>query len=234
MFPQVLLDFEDRVKEVDLYFQLLLSLDNDEIQVVKGTGSQTVPEGRPPAEWSSMLKGAAYLVLYNLVEAFVRRGFQAVFDTIRSEGVSGSELIEVLRDQWMAQRNRVVKHFDGSPKVYMKISSQIIKDVIARQVASMSHAGLPISGNIDADVVREVCLDHGVALRIPAAAKGGIALATVRVKRNALSHGDESFAEAGRSLVAITFVSEKNEIVLFMRSVLTNLEKYATDRAYKV
>lgn len=233
MFAQVIADFDDRVKEVNLYFNTLLALENDEIAVVPGTAGQVLPVGKPPVEWASMLKGTAYLILYNVVEAFIRRGFQELFDTIRVESLCGADLIEKLRTQWIAQRNRKVKAFDGSPKVYMGIAGDIIKEVIAKQTATMSHAHLPITGNIDADVIRRVCSDHGVALTVPPGAKGGVALNTVKVKRNALSHGDESFAEAGRYLVAKDLISAKEEIVMFMESVLHTLETYANAKSYK-
>lgn len=234
MFAQVLADFDARVKEVDLYFDALLSLENDEIAVVAGTAAQVLPVGKPPAEWASMLKGAAYLILYNLVEAFIRRGFQELFDAIRAENLCGADLIEEVRKQWIEQRNRKVAAFDGSPKVYMGIASEIIKEVIAKQAATMSHARLSITGNIDADVVRRVFLDHGITLTVPPAARGGSALDTVKVKRNALSHGDESFEEVGRYLVAKDLAAAKDEIALFMQSILNNLESYANAKSYKI
>lgn len=234
MFAQVIADFDERVKEVNLYFDALLSLENAEIAVIPGTSGQVLPVGKPPAEWASMLKGTAYLILYNLVEAFLRRGFQELFDSIKADKLCGADLIEDLRTQWIAQRNRKVKAFDGSPKVYMEIASDIVKEVIAKQAAAMSHAHLPITGNIDADVVRRVCSDHGVTLTVPPEARGGAALVTVKVKRNALSHGDKSFAEAKRNLVARDLLSAKEEIVFFMRSILNNLETYSNAKSYKI
>src|SRR5262245_32187265 len=149
MFAQVKADFDDRVLEVDLYFKLLASIDNGEIAVVPGTGSQVVPPGSPPAEWGRMLKGAAYLVLYNLVEAFVRRGFEAVFEAIKSDGLCGTQLIQLLREQWVMQKNRQVSAFDGSPKVYMRIANDIMDEIVNSKVAHLSRHHLPVSGNLD-------------------------------------------------------------------------------------
>ena len=117
MWETLLADFEDRAREVDLYFQFLIAMENDEFQIVKGTGAQVVQIGDPPAEWKCMLKGGASLVLYNLVESFMRRGFQSLFNTIKSEGLCGNELIDEFILQWVEQRNRAVSAFDGSPKV---------------------------------------------------------------------------------------------------------------------
>src|SRR5258708_4941276 len=125
MFAQVMADFSERANEVDLYFEYLLALDNNEIAIVPGTGPQVVPLGAPSPDWGRMLKGTAYLVLYNLVEAFVRRGFKAVFDSIKGDGLCGVDLIKLLRTQWIMQKNRKVSTFDGSPKVYMGIANDI-------------------------------------------------------------------------------------------------------------
>lgn len=234
MFAQVFADFDDRVSETDLYFQALAALDNDEIAIVPGTAGQVLAVGAPPADWGRMLKGAAYLVLYNLVEAFIRRGFQAVFDTIRGEGLCGADLVDLVREQWITQRNRTVAPFDGSPKVYMAIANGIVKDIIDKKAVHMVHARLPISGNMDADVIRAVCQGHGIDHTVPAAAKGGTALSTVKAKRNALSHGDESFVEVGRMLVAADLIKAKDEIVIFVRSILQNLQQYAVNKTYRV
>jgi MAE_28990/MAE_18760-like HEPN len=234
VFAQVHADFNDRVREVNSYFDLLRSLDNDEVAILAGTTGQVTPLGKPPAEWRSLLKGAAHLILYNLVEAFVRRGFQEVFEAIRADGLCGADLIEAVRTQWIEQRNRKVSAFDGAPKVYMGIAGDIIKEVIAKQAAEMTHDRLPITGNIDADVVRQVCRDHGVTLTIPPGAKGGAALKNVKTKRNTLAHGQESFIEVGRSATVADLVLAKNEIVMFMQSVLNNLESYATSKSYKL
>jgi hypothetical protein len=234
MFAQVSADFDDRVREVELYFQVLSAIDNDEIAVITGTGPQIVPVGTPPDDWGMMLKGAAYLILYNLVEAFVRRGFQAVFESIKNDGLSGIQLSELFRTQWVMQKNRRVKAFDGLPKVYMEIANEIVMEIVSNKVAMLSRDHLPISGNLDAEAIRDVCFRHGVSHNTPAAAKGGAALTTVKQKRNALSHGDESFVECGRNLVAADLVKAKVEIVLFMKSILENLETFATSKSYKI
>jgi hypothetical protein len=233
MFAQVLADFEDRVSEVDLYFQILSALDNDEIVVAKGSGPQILPIGRMPQDGDSMLKGAAYLVIYNLVEAFVRRGFQAVFDAIHADGLNGVELTELLRTQWIMQKNRTIQTFDGSPKVYMEIAIEIVGEIISKKSARLNRDRLPMSGNLDADLIRDVCVRHGVDYKTPPAANGGSVLTIVKKKRNSLAHGDESFSECGRQATAAELIAAKNEVILFIRGILHNLEKFATSKAYK-
>lgn len=233
MFEQLLSEFEDRVREVNLYFQVLAALDNDELSIVAGTAGQFAPEGAPPGDWGRMLKGASYLVLYNLVEAFVRRGFQQVFDTIKSDSVCAADLIEELRVQWIEQKNRTVKHFDGSPGVYMNLAHELIEDIFSKNRVALHRDRLPVSGNLDADKIRTICHLHGVDATVPAAAKGGASLEIVKKKRNSLSHGDESFVEVGRNLAACDLSKSKDEVIAFMRGIIENLEKFAATKSYR-
>ncbi len=233
MFAQVLTDFDERVAEVDLYLQLLKALDNEEIVIAAGAGPQVLPPGTPPEDCGRMLKGAAYLVLYNLVEAFVRRGFQTVFDVIRGESLCGADLTEHFRRQWMSQRYRRIQAIDGSPRQYMDIADEIIQHMLERKTASMGHRSLPISGNIDADAIRDVFGLHGVDATTPPETRGGDSLKLVKAKRNALAHGDESFVECGRHVTVKDLVEAKDEVVLYVRSILGNLQLFTETKGYK-
>jgi len=51
MFSTLMLDFEERVREVDLFFTVLAGAENGELAVVKGTGPQVIPGNLLPADW---------------------------------------------------------------------------------------------------------------------------------------------------------------------------------------
>ncbi|MCY2966392.1 MAG: MAE_28990/MAE_18760 family HEPN-like nuclease [Planctomycetota bacterium] len=227
-------DFEERVKEVNLFFDVVAAEENVELTVVKGIATQVLTVGPMPADWARMMKATGYLVIYNLVEAFVRRGFQAVFDAIKNDSLSVGDLIVEIRKQWTIQRNRAIKTYDGSPKLYMDLSHDIVEEIVTKQVAHLSREKLPFSGNIDADVIRKTCFKHGVPFQSSAPAKGGSQLEIVKVKRNALSHGDESFEECGRHATAQEMIDIKTETVQFMRDLLASLEKFSTTKAYRI
>lgn len=226
-------DFEERVKEIDVFFTVLAAVENGELSVAQNGGSLLLSAGSPPTEWGKMLKGAAYLVLYNLVEAFVRRGFQEVFEAIKGDNLSGTELRTELVQQWIMQKNRKVSAFDGSPGVYMKIANKVVSEIMSKQHAVLNHKDLPFSGNLDAEVIRKVCVDHGITPQIDPLAKGGTALVAVVKKRNALSHGDESFSECGGQATIDDLLKAKTEVVLFMRSILRNIKEFANTKSYK-
>ena len=235
MFQQLFSDFDSRVKEVDLYFEIMSKIDAGRLSIdsVTGENENEQEDVSPPADWGRMLKGAFYLVLYNLVEAFIRRGFQVVFDSVASDQLTAIELSEQFRAQWVEQRNRRIQAFDGSPKKYMEIARGMIDEIIARDVISLSRHRLPLSGNLNAKKVRHVCRIHGVDLTVGSDANGGAVLDIVMRKRNALSHGDESFVEAGRDDTVADLKKAKNEVVAFMYDILHSLEQFAIAKSYK-
>ena len=227
MFASVMAECEDRVHEVDVFFALLRAVESNTIKPRPGTGPSL------PPEWIRILKGTAYLVLYNLVEAFVRRGFEAIFESIKSDKLCGIDLTATLRDQWIMQKNREVKAFDGSPKVYMRIAGEIVREISGKKVAYMQKHLLPFPGNLDAESIRKVCSNHGVTVTLPPASKGGGVIKRIKQKRNALGHGDESFAECGRAVTVADLVQTKREIVLYMRGLLQSLKDFSDSKGYK-
>ncbi len=230
MFADVMDAFEERVREIELFCDLLVAVEFDAVAYVDEGGTQIQPV---PQDWGPMLKGSLYLVLYNLVEAFIRKGFEEVFQAIKSDQLCGIELTATLRNQWIVQKNRVVKPLDGSPNVYMKIANSIVDEIAKKTVAALRKDLLPYGGTLDAEKIRKLCHAHGVPMAVDSAALGGAALVTVKSKRNNLAHGDESFAECGRQVTAADLIKATSEIVLFMRGVLSSLETFTNGKQYR-
>ncbi len=226
-------EFEERVREIDLFFSLLQAEENGEIAVTNNGTQQVFPVGRMPPDCGKMLKGTAYLLLYNLVEAFMRRGFQEVFNAIEVDAISGAELSSELLAQWVEQKNRKVKPFVGSPKLYMEMTVEIVSDIVLGKTAKLHRDRLPFSGNLDAAVIRDVCSRHGVTHVTTPASRGGDALATIRINRNLLAHGDESFANCGGNVSLTVLSTAKTETVQYMRDILGNLEAFTAAKRYR-
>ena len=91
------------------------------------------------------------------------------------------------------------------------MAAQLIDHVMNKLVIELDEEALPISGNLDARQIRDLCSSHGIAHTTPQNAKGGRALLTVKDQRNALSHGDLSFSECGRQfeLVDLRRIKDK-------------------------
>jgi hypothetical protein len=55
---------------------------------------------------------------------------------------------------------------------------------------------------------------------------------TVKTERNNLAHGLKSFAECGRDVTYKSLVQTKNQVVVFLRQILSNVEKYISGKEY--
>jgi MAE_28990/MAE_18760-like HEPN len=232
-FQDLVAQFDDRVAEVDVFFNVLSAVDNDELRVVDGVADNFLTKGKPPDSFGPMLKGTANLILYNLVEAFVSKGFEAVFDAIVADRACGVDLNATLRDQWIAQRHRKVTTVDGCPRIYMEVAGTIVDEICGNFVARLHKDHLPFPGTLNADRIRKLFHLHGIELRVDPATKGGEALNPVMKRRNSLAHGDESFAECGRQLTAADLMQAKQEVVLFMRGLIGSLETFATTGRFR-
>jgi len=124
--------------------------------------------------------------------------------------------------------------FSSSPQTYHGKAYEMITGILDNLVVELSEQRLPVSGNLDADLVRKVCRKHGVSVSVHHAAKGGSRLSLIKKQRNALAHGDSSFAECGRQYTVQDLIGIKNETVIFMRSILRNVSKFAARRSYRV
>lgn len=233
MFSEVDEKFAKITAEVELFIALVASSDNNELMIVRGQGPQSTPTGAPPSEWGIMLKATAYLVLYNLIEAVVRMGFKAVYETIKKDSICGNDLTAKLRKQWIEQRNRRIKPFDGSPKLYMEIADELISDIIDKKRVYLSTEHMPALGNYDASVIRHLCDIHGADSTPEPSTKGGVEITNVKKRRNDLSHGLLSFIEVGRDATASDLVKVKVEVITFLRHIIGHLKSFATQNKYK-
>jgi len=73
---------------------------------------------------------------------------------------------------------------------------------------------------------------HGVGYASNPAVRDGYSLKNVRLKRNTLSHGEESFVECGRQYTVQELLDTKQEVVLCMRGVLALLATYTAAKVY--
>lgn len=230
MIDVVIDDFERRVGEIDSFFLLLQTVEQGAYSV-----DAAALGGRPvPGDWGAILKGAAHLVLYNLVEAFTRRGLESLFGRVQDEGLSPLELAAGLRAQWVGQRLRRVDIYSASPKTYHDRTQELVQHIVEAATADFSADDLPFSGNLHPNEIRRVCQMHGVTVASPPEAKGGMALEMVTNKRNALGHGDESFAECGRQFTVAQLVEAKDRLTHFVRGVLGCIKRACDEQSYRV
>lgn len=222
--------FSSRVKEIESFFELLTALEDlpQHLQFSSGKTTKVDPE------WVRLLKGTAFLLLYNLVEASINEAMSSLYSEISSQGVAVHSLTKHLREVWIDQNFKRLDASSASLTRCRELAKSLVTSVLEQTVAELDSDYLPVSGNLDADRIRTLCQAHAIPVKVAQAAKGGKQLSLVRERRNGLAHGDLSFAECGRDFTLSQLIQYKREVVEFVRSTLSNVRKYARSGRYRV
>lgn len=228
----VLADFEQRALEVRSYLRLLKEMERPGSQL----HNPSKPSHRTMAiqdEWRKVSKATAYLLIYNFVESSVRSAFGRLYQTIEGDGCTLRGLSKKLFDLWIDQRHRSITRETASPKNYKETAVAMVQAVLEDQVAKLLSAHLPVSGNLDADAIRDLCHCHGVSVSVPASTKGGRDLGVVKEQRNALAHGNRSFSECGRDVTAADLERIARQTEVFVRAILRNVKSVIDHKSFR-
>lgn len=152
-------------------------------------------------ELTHTLKANTYLLLYNTVEAVMGQLLAEIHDEVKTNHLSLDELsptlyLQVLRALKNGKENidNDFAHPSGHTIVayWLRDYEKRVKD----------NRNPHFSGNIDGKRIKEIGLKYGFASGDPTAdAKlSHTALRTTKSNRNALAHGERSFADLGRGL----------------------------------
>ncbi|NES23426.1 MAG: hypothetical protein F6K41_32040 [Symploca sp. SIO3E6] len=216
-------DFKERTKEVNKYFIFLKSLEQGTTKLImEGKNGATKIRQIDP-ELEKTLKASGFLLLYNLVEATMRDAIEAIFEELRSKGVSFDHIRPELRK--IVLKNLARRNPD---KVLMEITA-ISLDIITAGF----DKGEIFSGNIDGREIRKTAEMYGFSSNTDYAQTGnGQDLLTVKTNRNDLAHGVKSFAEVGRTQTMGDLLRIKKKVVKYLRQILQNIETYIANQDY--
>lgn len=216
-------DFNERSKEVSKYFIFLKSLEQGSTELTMKDSKGNPKTQLIDSELLKTLKASGFLLLYNLVEATMRNAIEAIFDELRSKGVSYDQIRPELKK--VVLKNLKKRSSDKIFASIALISSDIITACFDRQDL--------FSGNIDGKLIRDTANEYGFSCTTNHIKTGnGIDLLTVKANRNQLAHGFESFSEVGRAKSADELLSIKNKTIKYLRQILQNIEQYLINKEY--
>ncbi len=219
--------FDERVREIDLYFEAVKELD-------RGTANHTAETPYFNSEFIKILKANTLLMIYNLVESTVMGGILEIYDKLRQEGLTYSGVRKEIKDIWFSYKFRQVYDQQAHFNSYKGKALEIVNSILTGEVIELDRTATAISGNLDAQQIRNVCNEHGIVFQTDAASRGGVVLETVKDRRNDLAHGTLSFAECGRDYSIDDLEKIKNETVLFLRGLLVGMKQYYDGKQYQL
>ena len=216
-------EYQKRLKEVETYLDTIKLLDKGTctIECVDISGNKHIQQ--IDSELAKILKANGFLILYNLIEATVRNSIAAILSSIAVDGLSYRKLSSKLRNIWIGQEIKSVTEHGTLKNKVAELSETILND----NLLAFEKECINISGNIDAQKIREIAKKFGYA-----ESRDGRCLHTIKEKRNKLAHGEYTFSDIGKEYTSNELITFKDETVTFIEDVLNNVETYINNKGY--
>lgn len=218
--------FDERIQEINLYFNAIKELD-----MSSTNGNSETPYFN--SDFIKILKANTLLMIYNLVESTVMGGILEIYDKLKQEGLTYSGVRKEIKDIWFSYKFRQVYDQKAHYNSYKGKALEIVNSILIGEVIELDRKATAISGNLDAQQIRNVCNQHGIVFQIDAASHGGIVLETVKERRNDLAHGTLSFAECGRDYSIEDLCEIKDQTILFLHGLLDGMKQYYDEKQYQ-
>jgi hypothetical protein len=217
--------FERSRKEIERYFGFL--------QPFLDPTSSSAPS-QLDTELQKIFKAAAMLLLYNVLEASVRNGMLAVYDSVNAAGIDYATASEELRHAWLDQRLRSLDRLNTRYDTFRKHAHELLDNVVrcvALEFDLDPERALDLAGNVDARKIRELATKHGINLNEELGEDRGFRLLEVKTLRNRLAHGFLSFADCGRDLDWSAMNGAKDQVVEYLRAWFDCLDVFVQSLA---
>lgn len=216
-------DFNDRSGEIWGYLNLLKFIEysgNEILSTENELRYQITPDVR------KTLKGAIYIILYNLIESTMREAICYIHETIYRNNVSFDELCPTLQKEILKR----IKH--NSITIDNLIKGQ--KNGISFDISYTSFNRKTLfSGNIDIEEIKKKSKIYGFSTDCEyTTTKHGEKLSTVKTHRNDLAHGNVSFSKIGQNMTYADLEATCSEVISYLESILHNIEDYIKKSSY--
>ncbi|MDE9379973.1 MAE_28990/MAE_18760 family HEPN-like nuclease [Vibrio alginolyticus] len=215
-------EYDKRKGEIEAYITLLQALSSDGAKVTDIDDN----ESSISAIQQKVCKASCYLLIYNLVEATVMNGVQSIYNRIKDEGLGFSAIMDLLKKVWWHSKG---ESLTSTPK------GELIETVYNYYCETHSGDALDfkdfvsgVSGNMDADGVRNVCHKYGIR-----AVADGRHLGNVKQYRNWLAHGNKSFSDIGQDVTVTQLIEIKSNVFSFLDEYVSNVNTYLDNQCYK-
>lgn len=221
--------FEDRKTEIDFYYSILKDLDSSNGKI----------NTKDNARFERILKSNFLLMLYNLIEACITTGFIEIYEAIEAYGNTYTDLITEFQKIWSDYKVSEPSEDTANQGTYKKIVRNILSDILSNKPLKFEISDqvkftkniLRISGNLDARAIRDLLDEHNITF-VDKTEK--LKILTVKLKRNQLAHGEESFGDSSRDYTVSDLGGFKDEVLCFIQDVLNTMKEYYDNKQYLV
>ncbi len=220
----VLVDFEKRVSEIEMYFSLIENIGEKDAKIYFPNNIRKKIQSHN-IELIKVLKANSFLLLYNLCESSIKQSLTEIYDSISAERPKYSEVIDEIKKIWLVEKHKNFKNI-AVDNIFAAINN------LSEEIIDIKFSDKIISGNIDGLKIKGFSNKHGFSSKVHKNAKDGNKLHLVKVQRNNLAHGIVSFAECGRNFTITELKEIKHQVIMYLRTILKNIEKYLLEKKY--
>lgn len=229
-------EFEKRIVEINLYFEILktIELDKPKLSAYSSNEDKQI-EILFDSEKIKILRANSFLLLYNLIESTIYNSVVSIFDTITDNQIKYFEMIEEVQKYWL---NNLYKHDDKKKKAtiietFMNIANQIFNDNISLVSNEISYGG-SLDAQTIFDTAKSMKIEIGNVHRVYDKNIHGETLKNIKNKRNWLAHGEKTFSEVGDNVDFSQLNESKIQVEMFLEEYIKSVEKYIRNEAYKL
>lgn len=215
-------EYERRKTEINAYLNLLSAMNQDNAIITDIDQNEHIIN---PLAYK-VCKASSYLIIYNLIEATVTAGVKSIYDKISDERLTFNDVMENLRKVWWQSKKESLSSC---------AKNQLIDNIYDYYCEAHSNSPLDfsdyisgVSGNLDADAIREVCRRYGIS-----SVRDGRDLGNIKIKRNWLAHGNKSFSDIGKDSTPSDLFTVRDRVFSFLDEFVSNVNSYLSDTKYK-
>ena len=212
--------FTDRKKEIKFYFSIMVKIGNGSLDIHTDDNTR----------FYKIMKSNFLLMLYNLVEACIVTGMMEIYEDLKNDGCPYNQVIREIQEVWSKYKINKIYGSATGRTAYEKCVKKIIQEIITNSPIVLSKGALGISGNLNAKKIKDICDRHGIRYNLK---NQGEYLEFVRRGRNNLAHGDVSFSDCARDLTISDLENIKDDVFLFLSSILGGMKNYYDKKLYK-
>lgn len=225
-------EFERREKEVNAFFKFLHQALRTDAKLF--FASKKTWKRRPiDITLSKILKSSAYLVLYNLMESTVTLAVARLNDAMSEGGLTYADAEECIRSLWVRARLKPLAKGAGHGK-YLEVMGKLAQDIQDRKTVEIPERFISVSGNLDAQKMRELASAYGFRENTLTAKRRSKKLKVVKDRRNDLAHGRKSFAELSANDTIEDLEGIKKDVLVCLREFIRHISHHIDRQGYRV
>ncbi|TAF97369.1 MAG: hypothetical protein EAZ14_01190 [Runella slithyformis] len=213
--------FQERMGEIDSYFQFLETIATPQAKVILKDGTTYEVD----FHLNQILRANGFLLLYNLTESSISQAIEVIHNDILQKGVEYDALNRLVKKEIFNHVRKNVKVDD-----FINDIQNIVVDIVKFHPQSREI----FSGNVDAREIKNLSGKYGFSCETDAQkTKNGEKLMVVKNHRNDLAHGFVSFQECGKNYTIEDMLQIKEEVINYIKGILENIENYLREEKYK-